>query len=189
MAARLRWLQLTGGTAAVTEQGREIMSRLRTIVVPTDFSETSQDALGVACEIARACSSRVHLLHVVTDLRREPWTLDGAGINFYQLQQQWVEAAERTLAGVALDPKLDPRHVTRAVVTGSPDKEIVSYAQDYQADLIVMGTHGYGGVRRFLLGSVADRVIRAAICPVVTVPPKTIRSEKDQAEAAAATTG
>jgi nucleotide-binding universal stress UspA family protein len=166
-------------------QWRVIMSRFRKIVVPIDFSETSQDALRIACEIARDYFGQIHLLHVVSDLRQEAWTLDAAGMNFHGLQRQWVELGNDQLANVATVPKLSPTQVTRVVVTGAPVTEIVRYAQEHQADLIVMGTHGHGPIRRFLLGSVADRVLRAALCPVLTVPHKTIQHKKEVTEAAA----
>ena len=67
------------------------------------------------------------------------------------------------------------RSVTTAVVVGAPANEIVRYAEAHHADVVVLGSHGHGLVRRFLLGSVADKIVRQAPCAVLVVPHRTLR--------------
>lgn len=146
----------------------------RSIVVAVDFSETSRDALQFACDVARHQSAQLHILHVVQDARFQAWSVEAAGVNLPQLTHDAVANAERQMAELPL-PGLKPEQIVRAVIVGTPDLDIRRYAEEHQAEMIVLGTHGYGAIRRFLLGSVATRVVRDAPCPVVTVPHRTLR--------------
>ena len=76
---------------------------------------------------------------------------------------------------MAVSHALDPSHVTTAVVVGAPANEIVRYAEAHHADVVVLGSHGHGLVRRFLLGSVADKIVRQAPCALLVVPHRTLR--------------
>jgi universal stress protein A len=120
----------------------------RTILVPTDFSDTAEAAARVARAYAAVLSASVHLLHVA---RRDE------------------EATTVLLTGEA-NGFGSGISVTSAVRFGDPAHAIVEYARGHGIDLIVMGTHGRTGVSRALLGSVAERVVRSAPCPVLTVP-------------------
>jgi nucleotide-binding universal stress UspA family protein len=152
------------------------MSYFRNIVVALDFSQTSEDALHVACEVAADPQTRLHLIHVVADARHQPAGMDTLGTELESLQRQWISAAEERLAELGPDP--DKASVTRRVVVGAPVAEAIrEYAVAKQADLIVVGTHGYGPVKRLLLGSVSDHLLRCAPCPVLTVPPGHSRPE------------
>jgi nucleotide-binding universal stress UspA family protein len=152
------------------------MPVFRTIVAAIDFSVTSDEALRVACELASSHGSTLHLLHVIPDARRQAWSVEAPGLDFSALQQESVVDAERMLASLALPVAMPLVRVVRRVVAGLPSaREIAQYAATEGADLIVVGTHGYGPVRRFVLGSVADQVIRMAPCPVLTVPHHTLR--------------
>jgi nucleotide-binding universal stress UspA family protein len=93
------------------------------------------------------------------------------------LQQESIADAEHVLAQ-RTNPVVEALpHVVRRVVAGLPAaREIAQYAASHGADLIVVGTHGYGPVRRLVLGSVADRVVRMAPCPVLTVPHHALRA-------------
>jgi nucleotide-binding universal stress UspA family protein len=157
------------------------MSTFKTIVAAIDFSGTSDDAVRTVREIARDYYSRVHLVHVVPEPLQQPWTIDAAGIDVTDMRRRWVEEAERKLDAIATDLSL-PELTSRAVIVGPPAAEIARYAKEHGADLIVMGTHGYGPVRRFLLGSVADRVVREASCPVLLVPHRELRAPKVRRE-------
>jgi nucleotide-binding universal stress UspA family protein len=151
------------------------MSAFRTIVVATDFSDTSREALDVALSIARDSGSQIHLLHVIPDPLRQPWMVEPAGLDFRELQRLWTQEARRQLDALTTGRNLDPHRVLTAIAIGSAAAEIVRYATDHHADLILLGTHGYGAVRRFLLGSVAERVLRQAQSPVLIVPHRTLR--------------
>jgi nucleotide-binding universal stress UspA family protein len=153
------------------------MSVFRTIVAAIDFSETSDEALRVACELASSQGSTLHLLHVIPDARQQAWSVEAPGLDFSALQQESVADAERVLAARTLPATSPVAHVVRKVVSGLPAaREIDQYAASQGADLIVVGTHGYGPVRRLVLGSVADQVVRMAPCPVLMVPHHTLRA-------------
>ena len=155
------------------------MAVFRTIVVAIDFSETSDDALRVGCELAESHGSELHLLHVIPDARQRAWSVEAPQLDFAALQQENMEEAERMLAARTVPVTgLLPR-VVRRVVAGLPAaREIAQYAASHGADVIVVGTHGYGPVRRLVLGSVADHVIRLAPCPVLTVPHHMLRGSR-----------
>jgi nucleotide-binding universal stress UspA family protein len=138
------------------------------IVVATDFSECAQEAWELARRIAAAPGSALVLTHVLTEV-----PLYGEGVFNIETARKvrdgarkWSEAALEDWVGKARGAGLSARAALR---TGVPHEEIVALAQDERADLIVIGTHGRGGINRALLGSVADRVVRLAPCPVLTV--------------------
>lgn len=151
------------------------MSAFRKIVMATDFSATSEDALDAAVSFARDTGAEVHLVYVVPDPLTQPWMIEGAGLDFMELRRAWTEDAEREMKRLAESRALDPKQFRHAVLVGAPAGEIIQYAADHHADLIVLGSHGHGAVRRFLLGSVADKVLRSAGCPVLVVPHRTLR--------------
>ena len=138
------------------------------IVVATDFSECAQEAWELARRIAAAPGSALVLTHVLTEV-----PLYGEGVFNIETARKvrdgarkWAETALEDWVGKARAAGLSARAALR---TGVPHEEIVALAQDERADLIVIGTHGRGGINRALLGSVADRVVRLAPCPVLTV--------------------
>jgi nucleotide-binding universal stress UspA family protein len=142
--------------------------RFYRIVVPTDFSTCAEQAWALAQRLGSAFGSELLLAHVVveTPLWGEgPFNMDQVR-EVYATARTWgTEMLERWAAD-ARDKGLAVRPVVRA---GVPHEEILALATDERADLIVIGTHGRGGVNRALLGSVADRVVRLAPCPVLTI--------------------
>jgi nucleotide-binding universal stress UspA family protein len=141
-----------------------VMIALQRILVPHDFSETSETAVRYAVALARNFGARLFLLHVGDQARMDletefPLGLEGA-----------VEDAVRERLLKILTPveqaELKPEFAVRAGVAAT---EIVRYAKDNQVDLIVMGTHGRGFVGHVVMGSVAEKVVRTAPCPVLTV--------------------
>ena len=153
------------------------MSVFRTIVAAVDFSETSDEAVRVACELAACHDSDLHLVHVIPDARQQAWSVEAPGLDFTVLQQESVGEAERMLEQRTAPMTTRLPRVRRTVLSGLPAaREIDQYAAAHDADLIVVGTHGYGPVRRLVLGSVADRVVRMAPCPVLTVPHHALRA-------------
>lgn len=148
------------------------MSGFRVILAAVDFSETSRDALRIACDLARDEGGRLHLLYVVADPWQQPWVVEVPGTPFEELRRLSVNAAEEALRKLRTEYADRVTDVSAHVLIGSPPFEIVRFAEEHKADLIVMGTHGFGPVRRLLLGSVTDRVLRQAPCPVLTVPPQ-----------------
>jgi len=138
------------------------------IVVPTDFSGCSEEAWALARRIAGAVGSEIVLVHVFV----EPPSYGEASFPVDSVWQviesarKWVEQELEKWADAARENGISVRTLVR---TGSPYQEIVDLATDERLDLVAMGTHGRSGVSRLLLGSVADRVIRLAPCPVLTV--------------------
>lgn len=137
------------------------MIALNNVLVAVDFGEASEAALTYARNFARNFGARLHILHVMenTFLRlraTDPRVLETAATR--QLVGRLTDADRRTL-----------RAVTVIRTSDAPAEEIVQYAKDEQIDLIVMGTHGRAAVAHLLMGSVAERVVRTAPCPVLTV--------------------
>jgi nucleotide-binding universal stress UspA family protein len=160
------------------------MSPFHTIVAAVDFSETSTDTIDAALELARGQQDRLHLLHVVAEVLQTPGITEAPGVDWAEVQRAFVDEARTRLAALAAAARLDPQRVTMAVESGPAAPEIVRYANEHGADAIVLGSHGHGLVRRFLLGSVADRVVRQASCPVLVVPHRTLRMATFEAKAA-----
>ena len=146
------------------------MSAFRTILIATDFSESSQEAFDVALGIARDTGSDVHVLYVVPDPLNLPWVVEGAGMDFIELQRTWMADARRELTQLLTARAVDPAKVKGTVALGTPAGEIMRHAAHWKADLIVVGSHGRGTMGRLLLGSVAQKVLHEAACPVMVVP-------------------
>jgi nucleotide-binding universal stress UspA family protein len=140
----------------------------RHFAVTTDFSETADRALGTAIELARSLGAQLHLVHVSAPVMVLPPPLDMLSLptvlpNLVQKMQEALEARATRVreAGLTCDFEL---------VEGNPAAEIVAYAAKVHAELIVVGTHGRGGLAHAVLGSVAERVLHRATCPVLVVP-------------------
>ena len=152
------------------------------LLVATDFSGTSREVLRLAREVALALGARVHLLHVIADPARLPWTID-AGPAIVELERSWREQAARALEHARDEAGL-PAHLTdMTVAMGDAAHEIVAAAADLHAHLIVLGTHGHGLVARLVMGSVADKVLRHADRPVLIVPHPVLKHLKPVATA------
>jgi len=138
------------------------------IVVPTDFSSCSEEAWTVARRLATALGAELILVHVFVEgpLWSETPFNAGRTRQIFAEGRQWVGAKLDEWAKPAQAAGLQVRVAMR---DGVPHAEIVALATDERAALIVLGTHGRGGLDRALLGSVADRVVRLATCPVLTV--------------------
>ena len=143
------------------------MINLKSILVPSDFSECSEEALRYGLELARRFDAELHLLHVVQDPIAQPWAAEGFSVPLFEVVDEWQKQASARLK--ALVPDADRARVTVVSVVATPYAEILDYAHAHRIDLIVMGTHGRGGVTHMLLGSIAERVVRRAPCPVLTV--------------------
>jgi nucleotide-binding universal stress UspA family protein len=143
------------------------MAHFKEILIPVDFSDHSTAALESAIELARAFDSRLHLLHC--------YQIQPGGISPYGIaipssysaevrdaasQQLAAWQEERIPAGISVDV---------SIVSEVPSEAIVGTAKKIGADLIVMGTRGLSGFKHVMLGSVAERTVRLAPCPVMTV--------------------
>jgi nucleotide-binding universal stress UspA family protein len=146
------------------------MIALKQILVATDFSDPSEAALVYGRELARNFGSTLRVVHAVDDLIARSAGSDGFVFSDADLQDQ-VEATARTRVESLLTN--EDRELLRAeavvIVSNTPAYAIVDYARKADVDLIVMGTHGRGAVAHLLMGSVAERVVRMAPCPALTV--------------------
>ena len=140
------------------------MIDLKRILVPTDFSETSQAALRYGVELARRFTGRLYLFHVPPD----PGTAAEAEypLGIFEIMQN--DAHDRLLH-LLTDAEVSELRPECAMRLGAPADEIVKYATEHDIDLIVLGTHGRTGVARLFVGSVAETVVRRAPCPVLAV--------------------
>lgn len=138
----------------------------KTILVATDFSDASNLALEYARVLAHRFDADLRVLHVV----ETPMPM---GSELYvpeammTVAERAVQEAQHQLSVTLY--RLDRDDMVGQVVVGNAPQKIVEYAADHDIDLIVMGTHGRGGLAHLLMGSVAERVVRTAPCPVFTV--------------------
>lgn len=146
------------------------MTAYRTLLVPTDFSDYTHLALDHAKALARAFSARIVLLHVIPEESREllfRTAADGHVDDVETVFQKMIEASQLQLEQLLSDMEED--RVKRLVLVGHPVLEIVNEARLEAADLIVIPTHGRTGISHVLFGSVAEKVVRKAPCPVLVV--------------------
>ena len=141
------------------------------ILCATDFSEPGQAAETEALALARGLGAELIYVHVAVEamLYGEAPVAMGDVTRVYEAQRRWAEDTLRTRAAGAEARGVTSRWVLRV---GVPFEQIVAAAADEKVDMIVIGTHGRSGLNRLLLGSVAERVVRVAPCPVLTVRPK-----------------
>jgi nucleotide-binding universal stress UspA family protein len=145
------------------------MIALKNILVATDFGEASDAALAYGRELARTFDATLHVLNVADDVYMRLGG-DAYVAVLPDLQKDIEEAARRQLDELLVDNDPKPLTIRKVVLTSAATAAcIVQYAEDAKIDLIVVGTHGRGAVAHLLMGSVAERVVRTAPCPVLTV--------------------
>lgn len=142
---------------------------IKNVLVATDFSEPSDAALDYGREIARTFSATLHVVHVA-DSVYVAFGGESYSTVLPDLQRDVEQAARTQLERVINQKDRTALHAQAVIVTDvAKAPAIVGYAYDHDIDLIVMGTHGRGAVSHLLMGSVAERVVRTATCPVLTV--------------------
>lgn len=145
------------------------MIDLNRILVPTDFSKHSRNALIYAAAFAEKFGGQLHLLHVVQDLAIFIPDMVTVAPPIAPSLEQMTAAVRSAFDRIVQEHHLEKLTVQREVRQGNPFYEIVRYAKEANVDLIVMGTHGHSGLAHMLLGSVTEKVVRKAPCPVLTV--------------------
>ena len=136
------------------------MAMLKKILAPTDFSELSVRGVRYACELAKDVGAEVTILNVVT--------VDESGINKREMgehKQRLDEFVAKNVADVIANLR-----ISKLVDAGQAYVAIIDCAENERIDLIVMSSHGRSGLSRMLIGSVTDKVLRGAACPVLVVP-------------------
>ena len=136
------------------------------ILVPTDGSPEGELAVCHALDLAAVHGASVRAIYVVDTARYAGMPMETTWEGVGDLLYDDAESALETVAELAADRDVD---VETAVVEGSPSREIITHAEETGCDLVVMGTHGRGGIDRLLLGSVAEKVVRGSSVPVLTV--------------------
>lgn len=151
------------------------MLEWRKVLCPVDFSETSRRAMHAAVELARRNGAQLHLLHVY----------QAPGVSFPEatvfagdeILQQLADLVVKTIGEWRAEAeRLGAPKVLSHTAMGIPWAEILRFADANAVDLIVMGTHGRSGLMRVLIGSVAEKVVRHAPCPVLTIRPERARA-------------
>ncbi|MEJ2720413.1 MAG: universal stress protein [bacterium] len=144
------------------------MVAFKEIVMPIDFSEHSLRAVDYGVEIGQKFSSHLTLVYVIEPLLQAAdltWTT----VDFEELNRAHRTSAERQLQQILDDRIPKGLACNTAILLGKPFVEIIKYAQEENADLIVMATHGRSAISHILMGSTAEKVVRRAPCPVLTV--------------------
>jgi len=148
--------------------------KFKSILVPTDFSPASKNALNFAEGLARQFNGQITLLHVI-----EPVPMADFGAYPVALtHDQLLKETRKTLGDFSHHELAENLLKETRVLVGRPFQEIADAARSLKVDLIVIGTHGHSGFARAILGSTAERVVRYAPCPVLTVRDKEARSRK-----------
>lgn len=144
------------------------MKRFEKILLPVDFSEYSELACEYALALAKTFGSSLQVLHVIN----EPVDLRGfyvPHLSFEQLEKEIETGAARMLEAFCAGNLKDFEAFETMVVTGVPYEEIIRAATEQESSLIVIGTHGRTGLDHLIFGSTAERVVRSAPCPVLTI--------------------
>jgi nucleotide-binding universal stress UspA family protein len=149
---------------------------IKTILVPTDFSEPSAAAIVYARQLADALRASLHLVLVIPDPAAQPWAEEAYTGSLSEMLTQLKSRAQRNLQDVLPAPDRRKYRAQLVVAVGAPLTRIIEYAKKTPVDLIVMGTHGRGALAHAILGSVTERVMRLAPCPVLAV--RTMKRKK-----------
>ncbi len=146
------------------------MDMFSTILCPTDFSEASFHALRVAQDLARHFGGELLVVHIVEPIPPVPVDTNGSiRFDVFQYEDELMASAEKLLAET-LSRHLSSEVKVRSMVAGGvPWEEIVRIASDEKASLVVIATHGRAGWKHLLFGSVTEKVIRVAPCPVLVI--------------------
>ncbi len=142
------------------------MILMKNVLVATDFGDASDTALTYGRALARTFGARLHLLHVTENVFMKALGGDAYITVFPEIQKD-IDDAARTELRARVDA--DTPTTVALLTSNAPATSIVEYAKTEGIDLIVVGTHGRGAVAHLLMGSVAERVVRTAPCPVLTV--------------------
>jgi nucleotide-binding universal stress UspA family protein len=139
------------------------------ILMCTDFSENSTAARLLTLEYAKAFDAEVVILHVVNSRMFGYPILEQIPVEVSTVRRTIQDGANQELEVLVNDARLSIEKVSGRSLVGAPPEEIVRFAEEEGVDLIIMGAHGWTGVRRLILGSVAENVLRKSPCPVLTV--------------------
>ena len=139
------------------------------ILIATDGSEHTKNAVNYGIDLAKNTGAKLHAIYVVDTAAFASIPMDAAWESMYELLKQEGDEATKYVSEKAEEESLD---VEKSTIEGHPAEEIIKYAENNSIDIIVMGTLGKSGLDRFLLGSVAEKVVRNSKIPVLVVKGK-----------------
>jgi nucleotide-binding universal stress UspA family protein len=147
------------------------MPKIQKIVCPVDFSNCAQQALNYATELAKQFDAELSIVHAYEDPAAyvTPMPMSGYVGPGAELLLELRKQLEVRLAQTTEDVKKQGVRVSSELLEGAPYRVVLDWAKEYGADLIVVGTHGHTGLTHALLGSVTERIVRMAHCPVLTI--------------------
>jgi nucleotide-binding universal stress UspA family protein len=150
------------------EEEAKMQIKIKKILCPVDFSECSEHAIQYAVALATAYQAEIKLVHAM-DIAASVFSYSELDMPDPAFASQLLAEFTQRLEELAGKVRSQHEPVTSAVLHGRPFLEIINCAKDWQADIIVIGTHGRSGLEHMLIGSVAEKVVRKAPCPVLTV--------------------
>lgn len=142
--------------------------QIKTILFPTDFSNGARAAMDHAISLAKDYQAKLILLYVIQDISIAEWYIPSS-LSVADLVEDMQKSAWQEMDKWTAEVSLQVKDVEKMVVRGVPFVEIIQNAKERNADLIVIGTHGRTGIDHMLFGSTAEKVVRKASCPVLTV--------------------
>ncbi len=142
--------------------------KIKTILFPTDFSQGARAAMDHAITLAKDYHAKLILLYVIQDISIAEWYIPSS-LSVTDLVEDMQKSAWQEMDKWGADVSASVKDVEKMVVRGVPFVEIIKTAKEREADLIIIGTHGRTGIDHMLFGSTAEKVVRKASCPVLTV--------------------
>lgn len=145
------------------------MIKIDKILVPTDFSQNSMQALQQAVEFAKRFQAEIVLVHVIEPPVYPAMTFGAAAASLPVIHEEMRENASTHLEKIRAELEGSGLKARAELRDGSPFSEVIGLAKEEDVDLIVIATHGHTGIKHLLLGSTAEKVVRKAPCPVLTI--------------------
>ena len=142
--------------------------QIKTILFPTDFSQGARAAMDHAISLAKDYDARLILLYVIQDISIAEWYIPST-LSVTDLVEDMQKSAWLEMDKWAAEAAAKVKNVEKMVMRGVPFVEIIKTAREKNVDMIVIGTHGRTGIDHMLFGSTAEKVVRKAPCPVLTV--------------------
>jgi len=147
------------------------MPNIRRIIVPIDFQKHTDDIAEFAINIAKKLDAKPTFVNVVEYFAKVASYSDVYPVSFIEVDAELFGHAQKKMAELLEQNKVSCPGCTGVVLRGDAADSIVAYGKEQQADLIIMGTHGAQGIEKILLGSVAERVLKSASCPILIFNP------------------
>ncbi len=141
---------------------------IKKILFPTDFLEGSSDALPYAIDLAKRYGAKLYIVHVIQDVTQATgWYVPHVSVD--ELYKDMEESARKELDRIFAEELRGFKDYENLIIRGTPAHEILDFCEKNDINLIVMGTHGRKGLDRLIFGSTAEKVVKNARCPVLTV--------------------